>query len=91
MDESRCDELDATERWMPLVCSACSPSRHAGVYALEIAATGSSSRRGRLRAGVDLRFLQGAWPFGLVEAIWAVVACGAGWSAGGVLHSQAAS
>jgi hypothetical protein len=28
-------------------------------------------------------FLQGAWPFGLVEAIWAIVALGRWWRARG--------
>jgi len=34
-------------------------------------------------------FLQGAWPFGLVEAVWSVVAVRRWWSAGnGRAHSS---
>jgi len=31
--------------------------------------------------GASYGFLQGAWPFGLVEAIWAVIAARRWWSA----------
>jgi hypothetical protein len=30
--------------------------------------------QGRARSALHTDFLQGAWPFGLVEAVWAVVA-----------------
>jgi len=57
-----------------LVCRLFAVTAMLVCYALEIAATGRPRVRGRLRAGVDLRFPAGCLPFGLVEAIWAVVA-----------------
>ena len=59
---------------MSLVCSACSPSPPCW-YALEershwfVLAFAAACALGSAYG-----FLQGAWPFGLVEAIWAVVA-----------------
>ena len=44
-------------------------------YALEARGRGYVlAFRGRMRPRIGLRVPQGAWPFGVVEAVWAVVA-----------------
>jgi hypothetical protein len=40
--------------------------------------------RRRVPAGSAYGFLQGAWPFGLVEAVWALVAARRWWRARGL-------
>ncbi len=37
-----------------------------------------------LRSGSAYGFMQGAWPFGLVEAVWSLVALNRWWRGGGV-------
>jgi hypothetical protein len=55
-----------------LVCYALEPrSRH---YTLAFA--------GACVLGAAYGFLQGAWPFGLVEAVWSIVAVRRWWRAG---------
>ena len=43
---------------------------------------------GACAAGSVYGFLQGAWPFGVIEAIWAVIAAGAGGSGFGFTRTR---
>ena len=43
---------------------------------------------GACALGSAYGFLQGAWPFGLVEAVWSVVALRRWWAAGESAHIQ---
>ena len=53
-----------------LVCYAC--ERRGNVFVLGFAAS--------CALGSAYGFLQGAWPFGLVEAVWAIVAARKWWT-----------
>ena len=52
-----------------LVCYACEHRSHWFVLAFAVSCA----------MGSTYGFLQGAWPFGLVEAVWSVVACRRWW------------
>jgi hypothetical protein len=61
-----------------LVCYAFESRSHWFILAFAVACA----------LGSVYGFLQGAWPFGLVEAVWSLVAARRWWLAGGVNRSM---